>query len=170
MPPPLRKAHSLGHESQLRSIGRGSSPEFVVIPLARYFQWRATLRAHAKYIVQARNIVRARREIQPLPVMRPSVDQFGCFAVGEPPQFARRKGQHINIAIPGPVRRERQLRAIRRIQWPRLRCRMRNQQPGLSTFLRNRPNNPARHKRNLRMVRRNRRLSEGGQGSRETIG
>ena len=127
---------------------------FVGVEVAADLHRRAAIAADAIDISRA-DIATVRGEVNPAAVRRPGVELIVAVIKRQPLQIARINRQHIDVAVAGACRSEREFAPVRRIKRPRFGRRMRNQQVRIAAGRCHGPNIAARNKSDFRAIRGN---------------
>ena len=161
--PPLPRRVAARRHRQRSAVGRRRGEELVGVAIAADGRRRAAGGRDAVHVVHAaREIVRAREEVQVFPVARPAVELIRSVVVRHAPDVARRERQHVDVAAARARRHERQLRLVGRIDGMRLVRGVRDEEPRLAACGRHRPDVAARDERDLAAVSGDGRLRERG--------
>ena len=121
---------------------------------------RAAVRAHAVDVEHARDLVAVGLEEHRLAVRRPSGHQLVRIVERQPRDVTGRERQHVDVAVAGAGRGEREPFAVGREQRARLGRRMRHEQPRVAAAGGHLPDVAAADERDRRAVGRNARLGK----------
>ena len=164
-PPPLRRRVPACADSDA-IVGSGRSEELARVALVAEEHRRPARRAHAEHVVHAGDVAAVAREVDPLGVGRPPVDQLRGVVPSESGDVARVDGQDVDVAPTGASRGEGEAPPVRRPLRTAFGRRVRDEQARVTAGGGDGPDVTARDKCDFTSVRRDRRLRKRGQAGR----
>ena len=161
MPPPLAERQAARRDRNRRPVGRRCGPVLRRIPIRCHRHRCAALGTHAKDVAHAGDVARRGGEVEPLSVVRPAVELVVRIVERDALQLTRGERQHVDVAVAGAGRHEREPRAIGRPFRPALVGRMRHEKSRVAASKRHRPDVAAGYEDDLLVIGRETGLGKG---------